>query len=61
MFAREYEHFLKPKLIYHDGFLKDVAKLRAREHADIRRQMIAKARQIIKEKVAQSGGNARSL
>jgi radical SAM superfamily enzyme YgiQ (UPF0313 family) len=61
MFAREYEHFLRPKLIYHDGFLKDVAKLRAREHADIRRQMIAKARRIIKEKVAQSGGNVRSL
>jgi len=49
MFADKYGDFLEPKLVYHDGFLEDVSKLRDRENAGIRHQMMTDARQIIKE------------
>ena len=48
LLREKYGNFLKPKLVYDDGFLEDVAKLRDHKNAAIRHQMMADARQIIK-------------
>ena len=48
MLSSKYGDFLSPKLVYDDGFLEDVEKLRSRENADIRRRMMADARRVLK-------------
>ncbi len=48
LLSEKYGDFLKPKLVYDDGFLEDVARLRDPKNASIRHQMMADARQIIK-------------
>jgi len=47
MFFEEYGDFLKPKLVYHDDFIKDVAKLLDPENAVIRQKMLSNARYIV--------------
>lgn len=48
-FAEKYGDFLKPKLVYHDGFVKDLEKIRSAENTDVRRRMQSDARRIIKK------------
>jgi radical SAM superfamily enzyme YgiQ (UPF0313 family) len=48
LLKKKYGDFLKPKLVYDDGFLEDVAKLRDHKNAAVRHQMMADARRIIK-------------
>ena len=48
-FAEKYGDFLKPKLVYHDGFVKDLEKIRSAKNTDLRRRMQSDARRIIKK------------
>ena len=48
LFKKKYGDFLEPKLVYDNGFLDDVAKLRSREHAEIRQRMLRDARSLVK-------------
>ncbi len=51
-FSDKYGEILRPKLIYDDGFLDDVARLRSREFSETRRKMLSEAREIVKEYAA---------
>ena len=48
LFKEKYGDFLEPKLVYDNGFLDDVAKLRSREYAETRRMMLHDARSLVK-------------
>ena len=46
MFFSEYGDFLKPKLVYDNGFAEDIKKVRDRKNASVRRAMLSKAREL---------------
>jgi radical SAM superfamily enzyme YgiQ (UPF0313 family) len=54
LLKKKYRDFLEPKLVYDDGFLEDVAKLRDHKNAAVRHRMMSDARQIIKEFTSRS-------
>lgn len=55
LFRTEYGDRFPAKLVYDDRFLEDAAYLRSRKAAPLRRRMLARARGLVKQHMAESG------
>ena len=54
LFRVEYGDRFPAKLVYDDRFLEDAAYLRSREAAPLRRRMLAQARELVKQHLAEA-------